>query len=118
MAAPTDVIPRRPTLLFIVVLSLLFILMSFSSRTRYVGETRTLFERTVMTVFSPVPKTVNWFGGTASDLYHGYIDMRHSVNENLELRRKVAGLTAENLRLRQSSSDLQRLRSLVDYSEQ
>src|SRR5512141_567787 len=98
MAVPTDVIPRRPTLLFIVVLSLLFVLMSFSSRTRYVGETRTLFERTVMTIFSPVPKTVNWIGGTASDMYHGYLDMRRSVAENVQLRHKVADLTTENLK--------------------
>lgn len=118
MAVPADVIPRRPTLLFIVVLSLLFILMSFSSRTRYVGETRTLFERTVMTMFSPVPKAVNWIGGTASDMFHGYLDMRRAVNENLELHRKVASLTAENLKLRQSETDLRRLRSLLGYSEQ
>src|SRR5215210_5342279 len=102
MAVPVDVIPRRPTLLFIVVLALLFILMSLSSRTRYVGETRTLFERAVMTVFSPVPKTVNWIGGTTSDMYHGYLDMRRSVAENYGLRRKVATLTTENLKLRQS----------------
>lgn len=118
MAVPTDVIPRRPTLLFIVVLSLLFILMSVSSQTRYVGETRTLFERTVMTIFSPVPKAVNWVGQTASDMYHGYLDMRRSVAENLQLRRKVAGLTTENLKLRQSESDLKRLRGLLGYSEQ
>lgn len=118
MAAPADVIPRRPTLLFIVVLSLLFILMSFSSRTRYVGETRTLFERTVMTVFSPVPKLVNWVGRSTSDMYYGYLDMRRAVNENLQLQRKVASLTAENLRLRQSEGDLRRVRSLLGYSEQ
>ena len=118
MAVPTDVIPRRPTLFFIVVLSLLFVLMSFSSRTRYVGETRTLFERSVMTVFSPVPKTVNWIGSTAADMYHGYLDMRRSVAENLELRRKLDQLTTENLRLHQSEGDLRRLRSLLGYSEQ
>ena len=118
MAVPTDVIPRRPTLLFIVVLSLLFILMSLSSRTRYIGETRTLFERTVMTMFSPVPKMVNWIGGTAADMYHGYLDMRRAVNENVDLRRKVASLTTENLKLRQSEGDLRRLRSLLGYSEQ
>jgi len=118
MAVSADVIPRRPTLLFIVVLSLLFILMSLSSRTRYIGETRTLFERTVMTVFSPVPKLVNWIGGTASDMYHGYLDMRRAVNENLELHRKVASLTTENLKLRQSATDMHRLRSLLSYSEQ
>lgn len=113
-----EVIPRRPTLLLIVVLSLLFVLMSLSSRTRYVGETRTLFERTVMTVFSPVPKTVNWIGGSAEDMYHGYLDMRRSVNENLQLRRKVATLTTENVKLRRSESDLGRLRNLLRYSEQ
>jgi len=115
---PVDVIPRRPTLLFIVVLSLLFILMSLSSRTRYVGETRTMFERTVMTIFSPVPKTVNWIGQTASDMFHGYLDMRRSVNENLELHRKVIELTTENLKMRQSEGDLKRLRSLLGYSEE
>lgn len=118
MAAPTDVIPRRPTLLLIVVLSLLFILMSSSSRTRYVGETRTLFERTVMTIFSPVPRAVNWFGSTTSDMYHGYLDMRRAVAENVQLRRELASLTVRNLELRRSGSDLQRLRSLLDYSEQ
>lgn len=118
MAVPTDVIPRRPTLLFIVVLSLLFVLMSLSSRTRYIGETRTMFERTVMTVFSPVPKFVNWAGGAAQDMHHGYLDMRAAVNENVDLRRKVAALTTENLRLRQSGSDMRRLRSLLAYAEQ
>ena len=118
MAVPTDVIPRRPTLLFIVVLSLLFILMSFSSQTRYVGETRTMFERTVMTVFSPVPKLVNWVGANVQDMYHGYLDMRRAVNENRDLHRKVASLTTENLKLRQSEGDLRRLRSLLSYSEQ
>ncbi len=118
MAVPVDVIPRRPTLLFIVVLSLLFILMSLSSRTRYVGETRTMFERTVMTIFSPVPKAVNWVGRSASDMYHGYLDMRRAVAENLELHRKVIQLTTENLQLRQSETDLNRLRSLLGYSEE
>jgi rod shape-determining protein MreC len=118
MAVPTDVIPRRPTLILIVVLSLLFVLMSVSNQTRYVGETRTMFERTVMTVFSPVPKFVNWVGGTLQDVHYGYLDMRRAVNENLELRRKVASLTTENLKLRQSGSDMRRLRSLLAYSEQ
>jgi rod shape-determining protein MreC len=118
MAVPTDVIPRRPTLLFIVVLSLLFVLMSLSSQTRYVGETRTMFERTVMTIFSPVPKFVNWIGGTAQDMHHGYIDMRAAVNENIELRRRVVALTTENLKLRQAEGDLRRIRSLLAYAEQ
>ena len=117
MAVPVDVIPRRPTLLLIVVLSMLFILMSLSSQTR-LGETRTLFERSVMTIFAPVPKTVNWVGSTAADMYHGYLDMRRSVKENLELHRKVEQLATENLRLRQSEGDLRRLRSLLSYSEQ
>ena len=118
MAVPTDVIPRRPTLLFIVVLSLLFVLMSFSHQTRYLGETRTMFERTVMTIFSPVPKFVNWMGGTVQDMHHGYLDMRAAVRENVDLKRKVASLTTENLKLRQSEGDLKRLRSLLAYSEQ
>jgi len=117
MAVTADVIPRRPTLLLIVVLGLLFVLMSLSSRTR-VGETRTMFERTVMTLFSPVPKAVNWIGRNTADMYHGYLDMRRAVNENLELHRKVGQLTTENIQLRQSEGDLSRVRSLLAYSEQ
>ena len=113
MAAPADVIPRRPTLLFIVVLGLLFVLMSLSTRTRYIGETRTMFERSVMILFAPVPKTVNWVGQSVSDAYHGYLDMRRSVAENLQLHRQLDQLTTENLRLRQSEGDLRRLRSLM-----
>lgn len=118
MAVSADVIPRRPTLLFIVVLSLLFLLMSLSSRTKLVGATGTLFERTVMTIFSPVPRFVSWVGGATADAFHGYLDMRRAVNENVQLHRKVASLTEENLKLRQSSTDLRRLRSLLSYSDQ
>ncbi len=118
MAAPADVIPRRPTLLLIVVLGMLFFLMSISTRTRYIGETRTMFERSVMILFAPVPKTVNWIGQSLSDVYHGYLDMRRSVAENLQLHRQIDQLTTDNLRLRQSAGDLRRLRSLLGYSEQ
>ena len=116
MAVPAA-IPRRPTLLFILVLAMLFVLMSLSSRTRYVGETRTMFERSVMTIFAPVPKVVNWVGSSASDMYHGYLDMRHAVQQNLELHRKVDELTTKNITLLQSEGDLQRLRALLGYSE-
>jgi len=118
MAASVDVIPRRPTLLFIVVLCLLFVLMSLSSKTQYIGETRTMFERTVMTIFSPVPKTVNWLGQTASDMYHGYLDMRRAVNENVALKGKVGELTTDNLRLKQSQGDVSRLRQLLGYADE
>jgi len=113
-----DVIRSRPTLLFFIVLALLFLVMSRSSQTRYVGETRTMFERTVMTIFSPVPKTVNWLGRSTSDMYHGYLDMRRAVNENIELHRKVADLTTKNLKLQQSDADIRRIRTLLGYSEQ
>jgi rod shape-determining protein MreC len=117
MAVSTDVIPRRPTLIFIIVLVLLLFLMSVSSQTRYVGESRTMFERGVMTIFSPVPKFVNWVGTAAQDIHHGYVDMRRAVNENVELHRKVGSLTTENLKLRQSEGDLKRLRGLLAYAE-
>jgi rod shape-determining protein MreC len=117
MAVPTDVIPRRPTLLFIVVLVVLLVLMSVNSQTRYVGETRTLFERGVMTIFSPVPKFVNWVGTAAQDIHTGYLDMRRAVNENIGLRRQVGALTTEILKLRQSEGDLKRLRGLLSYAE-
>ena len=111
-------VERRPTLLFVIVLAVLFLLMSTSQRTRVVGETRTLFERTVMTLVSPVPKTVNSVGESALDIYHGYVDMRREVAENIRLRRQLAELTNENIMLRRSSGDLARMRSILSYSEQ
>jgi rod shape-determining protein MreC len=72
----------------------------------------------VMTIFSPVPRFVNWIGNSIQDMHHGYLDMRRAVNENLELRRRVASLTTENLKLRQSEGDLRRMRSLLSYAEQ
>jgi rod shape-determining protein MreC len=112
-------IERRPTLLLIVVLGVLFLIMSASRQTRrVVGDTRTMFERMVMVVFSPVPKAVNAVGRNALDVYHGYVDMRRAVNENVRLRRQVSELTQENLLLRGSHQDLARMRALVAYSEQ
>lgn len=112
------IVERRPTLLLVIVLATLFLLMSASTRTRFGGETRTMFERTVMTLFSPIPKAVNRLGQTASDMYHGYFDMRQAVDENVELRRKVSELTNENLILRKSHGDLSRMRAILAYSEQ
>ena len=111
-------VERRPTLLFVIVLAVLFLMMSISQQTRVVGETRTLFERTVMTLFSPVPKAVNSVGESALDMYHGYVDMRREVAENVRLRRCLAELTNENIMLRRSSGDLARMRSILSYSEQ
>jgi rod shape-determining protein MreC len=111
-------VERRPTLILVIVLAALFLLMSASQRTRFGGETRTMFERSVMTVFSPIPKAVNRVGEAFSDVYHGYIDMRRSVDENLALKRTVTELTGENLMLRKSYGDLARMRAILAYSEQ
>src|SRR5258708_36717130 len=97
MAVTADVIPRRPTLFFIVVLGMLLVLMSLSSRTRPVGETRTLFERTALPVFSPVPQTVNAVGQPPSDAYHGSFDLRRAVAEKHGLEGAHVDLHADNL---------------------
>lgn len=109
-------VERRPTLLVIIVLAGLFVLMSLSDETRGLGGTRTLFERTVMTLFSPIPKAVNWIGQGASDIYHGYVDMRDQVAENRALKKKVEELTEENISLRSASDDLAKMREMLGYS--
>lgn len=109
-------VERRPTLLLIIVLAVLFVLMSLSDETRGLASTRTLFERTVMTVFSPVPRAVTWIGQSASDTYHGYIDMREQVRENRALRTKVEELTRENITLRSANDDLARMRRMLGYA--
>ena len=110
-------VQRRPTLLLIVVLAVLLAIMSASSRTRVVGETRTLLERTLLSVFSPVPIAMRAAHETISDLYHGYLDMRSAVKENVEFRRRVADLTRENIDLRRSRGELARLRDLLGFGE-
>lgn len=109
-------VERRPTLLLIIVLAVLFVLMTRSDETRGLAGTSTLFERAVMTILSPIPRTVNWLGQSASDTYHGYIDMREQVSENRALRRKVEELTKENLTLRSTADDLARMREMLGYS--
>ncbi|MDX1583173.1 MAG: rod shape-determining protein MreC [Thermoanaerobaculia bacterium] len=109
-------VERRPTLWLIIVLAALFVLMSLSDETRGVRGTRTLFERTVMALFSPIPRAVNEVGQSASDIYHGYIDMRDQIAENRELKRKVEELTRENISLRSASDDLARMREMLGYS--
>src|SRR5260370_36587814 len=99
MPVTADVIPRRPTLFFIVVLVMLLVLMSLSSRTRPLGETRTLFERTVLPLFSPVPKTVNAIGQSTSDAYHGYFVMRRAFAVNVVRTKQDAHLRRENLEI-------------------
>lgn len=111
-------VQRRPTLILLIVLSLLFFLMSRDSRTRYLGETRTLLERMVMTVVSPIPKLVNRVGEAGSDMYYGYLDMRREVRENRDLRSRVAQLTQENIKLRQSWGELARMRAMLSYVQQ
>lgn len=111
-------VERRPTLFFLIVLAALFALMAASTRTRVGGETRTMFERTVMWFFSPIPRSVTFLGQNTSDMYHGYLDMRRAISENRALRGKVSQLTEENLLLRKSHTDLSRMRSILGYSEQ
>lgn len=109
-------VERRPTLFLIIVLAGLFVLMSLSDETRGFANTRTLFERAVMTLFSPIPKAVTWLGQSASDTYHGYIDMREQVAENRSLRQKVEELTKENFAMRSTADDLARMREMLGYT--
>ncbi|HXI14516.1 MAG TPA: rod shape-determining protein MreC [Thermoanaerobaculia bacterium] len=111
-------VERRPTLFFLVVLAALFALMAASTRTRVGGETRTMFERSVMWFFSPIPRSVHFIGQNTSDMYHGYLDVRRAISQNRTLSRKVSQLTEENLLLRKSHVELSRMRAILGYSEQ
>lgn len=109
---------RRPTLFLIVVLASLFLLMSANSRTRRVEDERTFLIRGVVQLFAPVLEAVDWAYVNVSDAWNGYFDMRAAVRENVELRRRLAELTAENVGLRGRSVELSRMRAILGYSEQ
>jgi len=57
-------------------------------------------------------------GSSASDMYHGYIDMRHSVQETCSFATSIDQLTTENLRMRQSGGGPQAAARLLGYAEQ
>jgi len=111
-------VQRRPTLLLIIVLSLLIAMMSGNARTRASGGQHTLLERSFLWIVSPIPKGVKVASTFFSDIYYGYIDMRGAVNENIVLRRDVERLTRENQSFRNSAADLARFRVLLGYGEQ
>ena len=108
---------RRPTLFLIVVLASLFLLMSTNSRTRRVEDQRTFLVRSVVRLFAPVLEAVDWGYAHLLDAWHGYFDMRAAVDENVELRRRLATLTAENVELREHNTEIARLRAILGYSE-
>lgn len=110
-------VERRPTLLLVLVLGVLFIVMSSSSRTRRSAEDRTLLGRTVTTILSPVPKGVDNTFTWVRDIYLGYIDLRHAADENGMLKRRLAQLAAENVQLRGASGEVSRMRELLGYAE-
>jgi len=109
---------RRPTLFLIVVLASLFLLMSTNSRTRRVEDQRTFLVRGVVRLFAPVLEAVDWAYSHVSDTWNGYVDMRAAVKENVELRRRLAALTAENVGLRNRNVEISRLRAILGYSEE
>lgn len=109
---------RRPTLFLIVVLASLFLLMSTNSRTRRVEDQRTFLVRGVVRVFAPVLEAVDWGYSRLSDTWNGYVDMRAAVKENVDLRKRLAGLTTENVGLRNRNVEISRLRAILGYSEE
>ena len=108
---------RRPTLLLIVVLASLFLLMSTNSRTRRIEDQRTFLVRGVVRMFAPVLEAVDWGYVNLLDAWNGYFDMRAAVHENVELRRRLAELTEENVGLRARNVEVSRLRAILGYSE-
>ncbi|MFA6956458.1 MAG: rod shape-determining protein MreC [Thermoanaerobaculia bacterium] len=109
---------RRPTLFLIVVLASLFLLMSTNARTRRIEDQRTFLVRGVVRLFAPVLEAVDWAYSRVSDTWNGYVDMRTAVRENVELRRRIAGLTTENVGLRNRNVEISRLRAILGYSEE
>ncbi len=110
-------VERRPTLLLVIVLGLLFIVMSNSSGTRRSADDHTLLGRGIMSVLSPIPKgvdsTFTWLRG----IKDGYLDLRHAAEENGALKRRLATLAAENVQLRGASGEVSRMRALLGYAE-
>lgn len=108
---------RRPTLILIIVLSILLAMMSASSRTKVMGETRTLLARSLLVVVSPIPRAVNAIARFTSDQYHHYLDLRATERENRVLRARVTELTREAVTLRGVDREAARLRALLGRAE-
>lgn len=109
-------VERRPTIVFLVTLAILFVVMAANRKTREGGQASSLLERSFMTAFSPIPRLVNATWQGMSDIYYGYVDLRGTVEDNRALRRRVDELTRENIRYRSQSADLTRMRRMLNYS--
>jgi rod shape-determining protein MreC len=71
----------------------------------------------VVWVTSPIQRALVWSASTAQDLWYGYADLRGTRDQNLELRRQVLSLRAQQEHLGEVEAENARLRRLVTYTE-
>lgn len=71
----------------------------------------------VVWVTSPIQRAIVWSVAGAQDAWYGYVDLRGTRQENLELRRKVLALEASQEHVRELAAENERLRRLAAFSE-
>ena len=108
-----DLIRRYRELLAVAALLVLPLLL-FLSESRAAGE-RNVFERGLVTVFSPAQRAVVWTVNGAQDLWFDYVDLVHVRQHNQRLRREVLRLEGEATAQQELRQENRRLRGLLDF---
>jgi rod shape-determining protein MreC len=66
---------------------------------------------------SPIQRAIVWTVSSAQDAWYGYVDLRHTHQENLELRRQVLALRVRDERVDELQAENARLRRIVSFDE-
>lgn len=103
--------PTRPNaILLAVLLFVQLLLMAANTRGQ---EGATLLESGIMTVTSPIVGAARAVGGAVGGTFESVGELRRARTENIALAEEVNRLTVEVARLREQSSEYERLRQLL-----
>ncbi|MFQ5700675.1 MAG: rod shape-determining protein MreC [Acidobacteriota bacterium] len=104
---------RRPALLLVALLALLFVVMAVQVRAGGASAA----EGFVFRMFSPLVRATSAVTGTLSELWREYVDLRDVRRRDVALRTEVARLSLRLSELDGARLQNARLRSLLDLKE-
>ncbi|PLX86731.1 MAG: rod shape-determining protein MreC [Desulfuromonas sp.] len=107
---------KRHRIAILAVVLLFLSLLLYSYNLRHKGTT-TLFEQTVLTITTPLQRGVDGFVKEVGQLWMNYLWLIDTRQENLRLRDEMAQLRARLSAEKEISLENQRLRRLLDFSE-
>ena len=107
---------KRHQISLLIVLLILVSLLVYSANLRK-KNTTTLFERSVLTLTEPLQKGIDSIGSGISGLWHNYLWLVDTRQQNVELARKNRELRAQLVAVNETRLENERLKKLLDFVE-